>query len=208
MTHEPRLPKGGLLGGSSKLAALAAARKKKQQEQQAAAAAAAAASPVSKDEIQASDRAVSLLDRLGGSGGYQTKGRTSSTSTKLQGKENKPILQTSKPLQLRPAVPTDDHKKKPMPDLEEPSRKRKADTPPEEVSKDLPVVQVEPQDLQGQPSTFASTLLHSTLQWASTDSSMKTFTLTYPADLAPFAGPSPDDVVLKAQSQAKGPKNA
>jgi len=76
------------------------------------------------------------------------------------------------------------------------------------------------EELTATPSTFAQTMLGGPTPnpFSKSSSSRNTsetsslFTLPYPEDSDgrrtkdPFSGPSPDDVVLKAQQQAKGPK--
>lgn len=76
------------------------------------------------------------------------------------------------------------------------------------------------EELTATPSTFAQTMLGGSTSSAfskssssrNTSETSSLFTLPYPEDIVarrtkdPFAGPSPDDVVLKAQQQAKGPK--
>ena len=169
------LPKGRLLGGSSKLAALAAARKKKEAERAATAA------------ETSTDRFDDLLDRLG---------------------KDKPARsdESSKPTAM--TFPTRQKKQKEP----EPSD-------PPIIKEDPKSPEVPKQDLKASPSVFANTLLGGngtpdrdgvSLQAEGDVSSptqpMRSFKLPYMNELevskqSPFAKPSPDDVVLRAQGR-------
>jgi elongation factor 1 alpha-like protein len=185
-------PRGGLLGGSgrpSKMAALAAARKKKEEERQASA------------QATQPDRSIALLDRLGSKkeDGVSSASGTNSTA---------PIAEP-----VRPARASIFHKKPPSP-VQEPSP-----SPPAADSTPTPP-QPAP-DLRARPSVFAQTMFgHRTptaggvslqldemeLDPPTRHQQANIFKLPYindPTDLQAFSGPSPDDVVLRAQS--KGP---
>jgi elongation factor 1 alpha-like protein len=170
------MPKGRLLGGSSKLAALAAARKKKEAEKAAAAA------------ESTTDRSINLLDRLG---------KDKSTSSEQSVQTNKMTFPTRQKRQSAA-------KQEPQPEART------------EVPEASPIQR---EDLRANPSTFAETLLgNGTLQLddgvslnrtTSNDGEVqadRSFTLPYMSDPEyakrdPFAKPSPDDVVLRAQSK-------
>ena len=97
-----------------------------------------------------------------------------------------------------------------------PFRGRKDSTSPAESTNTSPVNQVEhshssfPEDRsqidQAKPSAFASTILGNTDTSSSSPSTSELFTLPYTTNVAapdtnPFAGPSPDDIVMAAQSK-------
>lgn len=178
---EPLYPPLRLLGGSgkpSKLAALAAARKKKEADQ--------------KASLDQAPGTVSLLDRL------STKSNQSQQSKQ---QEHAPELEQS----AQRAYPF---------------RKRKSSSPPpiQESASQAQVVEAPKsysapaQDLRALPSIFASTMCGQSSPRQSTgeDAPRSTEELVPTlfggdanlADTNPFAGPSPDDVVI--QAQAKG----
>lgn len=188
-SHRPMYPRGGLLGGSSKLAKLAALRKQKEQGKQAAA-----------QETDAG-RSIAILDRLG------TK------------KENDKDLATA-----LSNVAID----KPKPIF--PTRQKRAASPirelePKREEKTAPLPTVKPaSELRAQPSVFAQTIFGQetpatggaslsglqpvyTVEGGDSDTFILPF-LNDPEFLKrnPFSGPSPDDIVLRAQS--KGPAHA
>ncbi|KAI9650640.1 hypothetical protein NHQ30_000660 [Ciborinia camelliae] len=187
-TPPPRYP-GGLLGGSSggapkmsKLQALAAARKKKAQDQQ------SSASEVEKPMANLS---------------LNQAGRESATELY----ENKSIS-NSDPL-------SKDAKQGGFP-----LRKRKDSNPHEKVLKSQPTprdhqTEIEPvvessPVYQASPSAFASTMFQTASATPRHQLENK-FTMPYNSDVLttpadPFAGPSPDDVVMAAQSKAAGGK--
>lgn len=92
-------------------------------------------------------------------------------------------------------------------------RKRKDSNPHEKASKAPPIekpveVDVEAMDIepldQAEPSAFANTMFSNTSPPAPAQASL--FSLPYAANVTsivtnPFAGPSPDDVVIAAQSK-------
>ncbi|KAM3065216.1 hypothetical protein ACMFMF_011343 [Clarireedia jacksonii] len=180
----PEYPKGGLLGGSSndapkmsKLQALAAARKKKAQEQK------GAGSEVEKPMANLSLNSVE--EQKPNAAAERTPESAEGSTPKQRGF---------------------------------PLRKRKDSNPHEKISKHQPtsrdVVVPESSHLdaspiyQAPPSAFASTMFQ-TAQPRPEPPLDNKFTMPYisnpiamPAN--PFAGPSPDDVVIAAQSKAAG----
>lgn len=182
-TPPPRYP-GGLLGGSSggapkmsKLQALAAARKKKAQDQQ------SAASEVEKPMANLS------LNQTGGEG-----------STELH--DNKPPS-------------SNDSLSKDAKHGGFPLRKRKDSNPHEKVLKPQPTPMDHQIEIaaaaesspvyQASPSAFASTMFQ-TASVAPRPQLETNFTMPYNSEVLvapanPFAGPSPDDVVIAAQSK-------
>lgn len=97
-----------------------------------------------------------------------------------------------------------------------PIRKRKDSNPHEKIVKEPPPerepetqnVDSEPPEDQAEPSAFASTMFG---QISSPTSRKQSSMFTLPYNVAsipivtdPFSGPSPDDVVIAAQSQSKG----
>jgi len=185
MVPNPDYPQGRLLGGSSKpskLAALAAARKKKDDQKR---------TETPTPESAQSDRVVALLDRL---------------SIK---KENESPLGSSV------------KRTKFIPSRQKEQNRQTADTPKEisPMEQVSPIAQQRPirvADIRAMPSMFAKaickqpaadeSLITAALcsthgrQWSSA------FSLPYihnPSftEMNPFAGPSPDDIVLQAQSK-------
>ncbi|TAQ87088.1 hypothetical protein B7494_g4603 [Chlorociboria aeruginascens] len=180
----PLYPRGGLLGGSSnkppkmsKLQALAAARKKKAQEQKAEA------------SIEV-DRPMASLS-LGGL--YDNEGATG-IDTDL----GAPIRErTARRLPLRKRKDSNPHQKTPKP----PS----SSSGPVQICPDIEMD--DPLADQAEPSAFANTMFGNTR--TSRQSTGDLFTLPYSSSTTvsstnPFAGPSPDDVVIAAQSKAAG----
>lgn len=189
---EPLHPPGRLLGGSgndqdapprSKLAALAAARKKKEN-----------VSTASKE----TNSSVALLDKLG------TKLRT----TKIDGQST----------QNHAGQPETISKPSSLPSKKYPTKKRQAPEPSEvrsvdykrtqpilerQVAEDLPIVAPPP---TARPSTFARTLFGPSAASLPPSIASTQTSILYPAYTKtdtkndPFAGPSPDDVVTKAQN--------
>lgn len=186
---QPRCPRGGLLGGSSKpskLAALAAARKKKEEEKR-------TVTPAS--EPDQSERAIALLDRL------------------TLKKENVQPLQSPGMLETSARSRFTSRQKLSEQSTEEPLQPEQQ---PEEIE-----IRTPPPDLRAVPSLFARAICQqpsadvqsdnltrassaSSRQWSSK------FVLPYANDPSymkdnPFAKPSPDDVVLRAQSKGSLP---
>jgi elongation factor 1 alpha-like protein len=187
-SHRPMYPRGGLLGGSSKLAKLAAARKQREQEEQSAA------------EQTDAGRSIAILDRL---------------APKKEKENNKQLttafsnIATEKP---KSTFPT--RLKRAASPVREPEPKKEEGIAPAPTLKP-------PSELRAQPSIFARTIFgqeaHTTggaslsqPQPACTVEPRNggAFTLPFLNDPEylkrnPFSGPSPDDIVLRAQS--KGP---
>ncbi|KAL4790782.1 P-loop containing nucleoside triphosphate hydrolase protein [Aspergillus venezuelensis] len=203
---EPLYPRLGLLGGApengggkmSKLAALAAARKKKEGEK-------APASPTAgtNDAAQPSGgegAPLSLRERLA-AGGKQTKSS-----------ERTPSLQTlSKSRSTQSTSPE-------KPPVEQKTPDAPVTTGLEDAVKDVQIEEKKEEpavNIRALPSTFAVTMVgYDTRPKMTEPSHLYTNTLDlikiYGQDLAEpfdFAGPSPDDVVLNAQSSAKGFKS-
>lgn len=191
MVLEPEHPRGRLLGGASKpskLAALAAARKKKGEEKR---------TETPTPESAQSDRVVALLDRLN--------------------------LKKDKEPPLAPAEPAERSVKRTkfMSSRQKEQNQQAADAPTgiDPMEKAPPTAEERPipvANIRALPSMFAkaickqptasATLMteascsNRTQQWSGT------FSLPYihnPSfiEMNPFAGPSPDDVVLQAQSK-------
>jgi elongation factor 1 alpha-like protein len=196
---EPLYPRGGLLGGSSsasgpkvsKLAALAAARKKKESNDR------------SGDSTQNLTTSVALLDKLGGKTNASKVGKESKLKCKTPSSETTPSVQREK-----------------SEDRKYPVRRRKSSSPPAHAQENV-------SDLQGSgniptksesptapvtvpsasPSTFAQTIIGSSKETQKTSINiLESSSFFVPLEFAsntksdPFAGPSPDDVVIKAQN--------
>lgn len=198
----------GLLGGApesggkvSKLAALAAARKRKEGEKPPAEAASAAATlGADKTEAPATEAkgsSLSLRERLAANDKPRKQSNGISTLRSL-GKGSQapsPILKKPTPEPTKHEVPTG-------PELGRAAENDQADEKEEE-----PEI-----NIRAPPSSFASTIVgDSTRPMMTEPSHLHSNTadliriygqdLTEPFD---FAGPSPDDVVVNAQSSAKG----
>jgi elongation factor 1 alpha-like protein len=181
----PLYPRVGLLGGSSdgapkvsKLQALAAARKKKAQEQK--------SSYITGVEKPMAGLNINDDSQAG-------NGPSSNESAPAQ----KP---TSRGFPLRKRKDSNPHEKT-------------AKAPPTEWEPEQNIPEsfdIEPLD-QATPSAFASTMFSNPSQPPTSQHPSSIFTLPYSATTAqittdPFAGPSPDDVVIAAQS--KGSTNS
>ncbi|OGE48812.1 hypothetical protein PENARI_c025G03487 [Penicillium arizonense] len=204
---EPLYPRLGLLGGApenggkvSKLAALAAARKKKEGEKAPTPTGTpdASSSPTPSHAPSPDPQApLSLRERLAASGrstprpsegsGLRRLGKSSSSSSSSSPvpKEPQPELKSPEP-------------------LPEPMDKSKAEPEPRET---VP-------NIRASPSTFASTIVGpaagpTTAGPSHLHSNSADLLKLYGQDAEPFdfAAPSPDDVVLNAQSTAKGFKS-
>ncbi|ODM15042.1 hypothetical protein SI65_09537 [Aspergillus cristatus] len=209
---EPLYPRMGLLGGApesggkvSKLAALAAARKKKEGEKTPAEATPAVAT-LSADKTpetpaaEAKPSPLSLRERLAANDKPRKPSNGISTLRSLgKGSPAPSPLKKSRPEPAKPEVPTE-------PGPEEPVENGQAD----HKEKEEPEV-----NIRAPPSGFASTIVgDSTRPMMTEPSHLHSNTadliriygqdLTEPFD---FAGPSPDDVVVNAQSSAKGFKS-
>ena len=191
ITIEPLYPPGRLLGGSpagqdappkSKLAALAAARKKKEN-----------VSSGSKE----TNSSVALLEKLGTK--FQTA-RIDDQPTQPQVGDIKTVSQSSDaPAKTYPT------KKRQVPEPAETQNKdpKKAQPGFEAVVQNTPVVVPAPIAC---PSDFAQTLFGTSAVLPNsgiTSAQCSTFFPAYTQEHTendPFAGPSPDDVVIKAQT--------
>jgi elongation factor 1 alpha-like protein len=183
ITVIPVLPRGRLLGGS-KLAALAAARKKKQEEQSRGS---GVAQPTNTKAD--TDKAVALLDKLT----VKNKDNTTPSTDTVAAEEHerKPVKSR---LQYRKRQAT------PEPVVAEPE---------EELTIEEPTPSIQLPNLRIGPSSFASTLCgagNSSTVWKSAKAQASDgLTEVLPKVIAgdPFAGPSPDDIVLRAQAKGK-----
>ncbi|KAF2728416.1 hypothetical protein EJ04DRAFT_449376 [Polyplosphaeria fusca] len=188
ITIQPRYPRGGLLGGSSKpskLAALAAARKKKQEE--------AKQKPNTNDTKSniETDQAVALLDKL------NVKGKDDSSPSAQHSDSKDPkmnkISQRKYPNRKNSNIPLS----------LEPEVEEAAGAEPSPAL-DLP-------DLRSDPSDFAS-ILCATHNTETERHGPEDFPLTYNSfrgfNPDPFAKPSPDDIVLRAQGKSAIGKTA
>ena len=191
ITIESLYPRGRLLGGSpasqdappkSKLAALAAARKKKENVGTAG------------KEVNSS---VALLDKL----------ETRLQTTKIEGQPDQPRIKSPESASKLPDPPLRRY----------PAKKRQSSEPAETQDrdakrsqtnlapgvKDVPVVVPAP---VARPSSFAQTLCGPAASVGSSSQDLKQSSFLFPAyakadtENDPFAGPSPDDVVIKAQT--------
>lgn len=208
---EPLYPRLGLLGGApesggkvSKLAALAAARKKKEGDK-ASTAAPAQNAEVNKTPVPSTEQkgaSLSLRERLAGNGKIP----------KPEGAQSpRPLGKLSHPGSHSP-------QKKPSPELVKQNGASQVNSA--NVQQELtagPLVKKEEKEqptvnIRASPSTFASTIVGDVTRPKLTEPSPLFSTsldlmeiygqnLTEPFD---FTGPSPDDVVLNAQSSAKG----
>jgi elongation factor 1 alpha-like protein len=203
---EPLYPRLGLLGGApesggkmSKLAALAAARKKKEGEK---AATAPEGPPTPKpvrseaSTLKPSGTPLSLSERLAAS--KLTKASEANGSLRRLGK---PSASTSLPARQQP--PPEDNNP-PSPSLPEPTKQEEPEKEPEQP-------QPTP-NIRASPSTFASVILGNAAgptiaEPSHLNSNNMDLLQIYGQDHAEpfdFAAPSPDDVVMNAQSTAKG----
>jgi elongation factor 1 alpha-like protein len=187
---EPLYPRGGLLGGSSKeapkkskLAALAAARKAKANDQTSNLA--SPAKPVTNS--------VNLLDKLG-----KSKNIDNEASSPVSAAQPSPSLQRLRKYPPRRISSTE----KETSQVEEPIP-TSTNPEPKEVHED-------PNIKSFKPSGFAVTMLgsnQSPFQAPSFARFYDPFQLECDmreANIDPFSGPSPDDIVAKAQSASKG----
>lgn len=190
-------PRGYLLGGSSKpskLAALAAARKKKQEE-------ARANTSSSQGEDQAPDKAVAILDRLKAKSEATPKETSSGSSVLSENTNVKEKVQK----QSQPRAYPIRNKNSPSLVCEEPVNKPEEPEPEHEPESEQQAKRIKLEDVKGNPSTFASTIFGSGGQLRN-GAPLFAFPLPYTsfpeyAKAKPFAGPSPDDVVLNAQAK-------
>jgi elongation factor 1 alpha-like protein len=189
---EPTLPPGRLLGGAttnpkpSKLAALAAARKKKQES-------ARSETPTS----QSSNSAIALLDKLTLNATDHGKGQSSSladtVTTDAQPVERNLPIRKSSPKPAQKTV--------------------------EQIGAELPATEQKPPEspqpllcYRAEPSAFARTLCGLDLappnieriRMLPMEFPLPYLTIPEYANSNPFAGPSPDDIVLNAQAKGLG----
>ncbi|KAL8688355.1 MAG: hypothetical protein Q9218_005715 [Villophora microphyllina] len=202
---EPLYPRGALLGGSpapsgpktSKLAALAAARKKKENEKQ------------NSTNSRGGNASVAILDKLSNkSPNREASDKNNSTDFKsenaasVQAQEPPRAPQTRKyPIRRREsldAVPPDkgetETSSTPIDDAKGPGRNPGLQSvPAAEPSTFAMTVLGRPQDPQGLLAESIESLVFSSPSVSHAN-----------AKSNPFAGPSPDDIVTKAQSSSKG----
>ena len=208
---EPLYPRLGLLGGApgsggkvSKLAALAAARKKKEGDKASTAAPAqnAEADKTPAPSTEQKGASLSLRERLAGNG-------------KIPKPEG---AQSPRPLGKLTRLGSHSPQKTPSPELikQNGTSQVNSENVQEEITAE-PLVKEEEKaqptvNIRASPSTFASTIVGDVTRPKMTEPSPLFSTsldlmeiygqnLTEPFD---FTGPSPDDVVLNAQSSAKG----
>lgn len=183
----PLYPRGGLLGGSSdgaskmsKLQVLAAARKKKKAEEQ---------KSQGLSEVEKPMASLRIKEEVS-----TTKPATGTASSISAGKIS------SRGFPLRKRKDSNEHEKAPK----GPQPKSDPRLSQPELPQDIPTVD------QAEPSAFANTVFSSPSQ-ATRPRQDNLFTLTFASDATPtaanpFAGPSPDDIVIAAQS--KGSTNS
>ncbi|KAJ5267157.1 Translation elongation/initiation factor/Ribosomal beta-barrel [Penicillium angulare] len=200
---EPLYPRLGLLGGApeaggkmSKLAALAAARKQKESGQ-----AASTPSTSTSDPQQHEKAKVSLKDRLAASSkpAKPSEGLAGLQSMRRSAKPSSPAQKPSSPEPTK-VVPA------PAPVLKD---------QPEDLVDNKEEPQQPIQEIRAQPSMFASAIIGSQTGPQMAEPSrlqsnhvdlLQIYGLDH-AEPFDFAEPSPDDVVIKAQSTAKGFKS-
>lgn len=188
---EPLHPQGGLLGGTSKqdgapkskLAALAAARKQKENQK--------------LQNGQKTIKSVALLDRLGEKS-QQSNSRSESDlihqiSHVEPSEERENIIGRRYP--VRKATNSDARSRE---DTVKPT-----DTEPTQSTKETVIAYSEIVPAAA-PSVFARTMFHSLAKAQSQVSIVSLPQESFPSTEFNFSGPSPDDIVLKAQN-SKGP---
>ena len=194
---EPLYPRGGLLGGSSsigapkvsKLAALAAARKKKENDNP------------SGSTTQNATNSVVLLDKL--------SGKTTVTKT-VDESQLKLKTSGSEPASFEKSAKSQD-RKRPVrnPRSSTPSVQAEKSVSEPQVSEDPPAapesVAATVAVLAASPSIFARTMFGSfeknpKMPINISESSSFFLPSASNTELNPFAGPSPDDIVIKAQN--------
>lgn len=203
---ESLYPQGGLLGGggppggkTSKLAALAKARKEKAEAQK----------RLQQQSIGGEQKtAVSMLSRLSQKQSPPSATPTPSALTSPKGSLPKKVPENSvpssldAPLTVLSATPPDN----PSKSLDRLTREKPEEQPlPDQIrEKSIPIL-----DLRAGPSKFALSMfgdrITSSYEVEITD--VRMFSLPGPpqnSQATAFAGPSPDDVVVAAQSTSKG----
>ncbi|KAL4887153.1 hypothetical protein BJY04DRAFT_177466 [Aspergillus karnatakaensis] len=202
---EPLYPRLGLLGGApenaggkmSKLAALAAARKKKESPATSAAAGDDAAQPSGGESKGAP---MSLRERLASSG---KQGKTSVSSPSLQSL-GKGSRSRQSVVEKKPSAEPGNSEAPISTDVEDSTIELQIG----EKDQEKPTV-----NIRAPPSTFATTIVGENTRKMTEPSHLYTDALDlikiYGQEAEPFdfSGPSPDDVVLNAQSSAKGFKS-
>ena len=200
ITIEPLYTRGGLLGGNpdngapkvSKLAALAASRKRKENEAKAGGGASSS---------------VALLDKLG-----NKKSSDQARSAELLRPLDKGDILERKPSKTTANIPVRSY----------PSRRRRSATPPKDQTKPEKSAEkrtdektVRPDRIFSTPSPFAATLFGSKINRPDLSAAATSQSTLFESSLVfgyqhtepnAFSGPSPDDVVAKAQSSSKGAK--
>ncbi|KAL8672414.1 MAG: hypothetical protein Q9168_003121 [Polycauliona sp. 1 TL-2023] len=200
---EPLYPGGGLRGGSpatgdsklSKLATLAAARKKKENEKHVSA------------ESQGPNASVAMLEKL------DTTARSGDASLLKEptslGPEAPLVATNLLPMRQGRKYPS---KRRDLSPTSTPGHETPKKPPPAGSESEDPMQGVNPQsNSTAAPSTFAKTVLGDAQDsMPSSLAPLQSLTLAFPQSLGaktksdPFAGPSPDDLVAKAQSSSKG----
>lgn len=200
---EPLYPRGGLHGGSpgagdakiSKLAALAAARKKKENENHISL------------ESQGSIASVAMLERL------DTRTLSADASDLKEPASSGPDTR-SVAAQLQPTRQGRKYhsKRRDLSPTASPGKETPKETPPRASECGNPAKEATPRSSpRAAPSTFAKTMFgDAQVPLSSVMPPIQSLALSFPrhsgakAKSDPFAGPSPDDVVAKAQSSSKG----
>jgi len=159
----------------SKLQALAAARKNKAQEQKANEST-GVEKPMANLILDSTSKKTKCLDK-------PSTERLREQNSSLRG------------FPMRKRKDSNPHEKAPVPNIERESVSDKFDTPMEDTPLD-----------QAEPSAFANTMFSTTSSTTPHQHPNNFFSLPYAAAAAttapdPFAGPSPDDVVIAAQSK-------
>ncbi|KAL1960364.1 hypothetical protein VTO42DRAFT_8324 [Malbranchea cinnamomea] len=204
---EPLYPRLGLLGGASessgkmsKLAALAAARKKKEAQANGipSGASSQSVSPTPEDDR---NRSISLLDRLTTHGKSQTPSPEPRTASRLSLRKNR----STPPVPASPRVPLSR-------EMRQTAAEQSRDWSPSDVQPNLMLHPVSA-DMRAHPSAFATTIIGQREKRLAPRSCCLSRTIHSRivfgqdfTDVFNFVEPSPDDIVLKAQSAAKGNK--
>lgn len=190
-------PHMGLLGGNpeengkpkSKLAALAAARRKKENV------------GASTSTTGGSSNSVALLDRLSNKSASATSGQKPSLALR----DNTTQKISSGTAGVAPGLPSRPKEPKEKEELSSRSESIASKPAVDKKQNDLPL-----KPPTGLPSVFAQAIFASSLSSAMADtkslSPFTSFVYSTQAKSNPFTGPSPDDVVIRAQA-AKGSKH-
>jgi elongation factor 1 alpha-like protein len=202
---EPLYPRLGLLGGAaqegkiSKLAALAAARKKKNIEKPAE----GTEGPPQPQSVEQKPTSRSLSERLAVNNARPSARPGGLSALTRDSRLNGGRVTSQK---STPTVPEPDKKTVPQPSVDKGRISQEAEPKPQQPRENI--------DLRAVPSTFAATIVgdggpSTTLSEPSHHLLGSSFDVMhiYQQDVTEafdFAGPSPDDVVLNAQSASKG----